>query len=144
MYSFGPPVAGVVFFSLTGRVPLAIQVLNAAWLLLIVFFTPSLPELCSPPTASMWRSGERITSSRKTTSNPKCHSATRDSQEVRDARERVTESAGAKLRGDPAPEGEQARDRDAIERWAEAEGVDMEGEAQRAKQKLRNADQARE
>ena len=45
LYSFGPPVAGVVFFSLTGRVPLAIQVLNAAWLLLIVFFTPSLPEL---------------------------------------------------------------------------------------------------
>jgi hypothetical protein len=45
LYTFAPPVAGGIFFGFTGRVPLAIQVLNAAWLLLIVFFTPSLPEL---------------------------------------------------------------------------------------------------
>src|SRR5919112_4836329 len=44
-YSFGPPVAGFVFLGLTGRVPLAIQLLNAVWFLLIIFFTPSLPEL---------------------------------------------------------------------------------------------------
>jgi len=47
LYSFGPPVAGSVFFVLTGRVPLAIQLLNAAWLYLIVFFTLSLPDLFS-------------------------------------------------------------------------------------------------
>ena len=47
MYSFGPPVAGGVFFVLTGRVPLAIQVLNAAWLFLIIFFTPSFGDLFS-------------------------------------------------------------------------------------------------
>jgi hypothetical protein len=45
MYTFAPPVAGGVFFGLTGRVPLAIQVLNLVWLVLILFFTPSLPEL---------------------------------------------------------------------------------------------------
>ena len=44
-YSFGPPLAGFVFLVLTGRVPLVIQLLNAAWLVLIIFFTPSLPEL---------------------------------------------------------------------------------------------------
>jgi|SRR5215204_2224540 len=47
LYSFGPPVAGGVFFVLTGRVPLAIQVLNAAWLFLIIFFTPSFGDLFS-------------------------------------------------------------------------------------------------
>ena len=35
-------------------------------------------------------------------------------------------------------------DRDAIERWAEAEGVDLEGEAERAREKLRTVDRARE
>jgi len=45
LYSFGPPVAGFVYLGLTGRVPLVIQLLNAAWFLLIIFFTPSLPEL---------------------------------------------------------------------------------------------------
>jgi hypothetical protein len=35
-------------------------------------------------------------------------------------------------------------DRDVIERWAEAEGVDLEGEPERAKEKLRNVDRARE
>jgi hypothetical protein len=45
LYSFGPHVAGYVFFVLIGRVPLPIQVLNFVWLVLIVFFTPSLPEL---------------------------------------------------------------------------------------------------
>ena len=45
LYSLGPPVAGFVFLGLTGRVPLVIQLLNAAWLVLIIFFTPSLPEL---------------------------------------------------------------------------------------------------
>src|ERR687889_2261291 len=45
LYSFGPPVAGFVFLGLTGRVPLPIQLLNAAWFVLIIFFTPSLPEL---------------------------------------------------------------------------------------------------
>src|SRR3712207_1752216 len=44
-YSFGPPVAGFVSLALTGRVPLVIQLLNAAWLVRIIFFTPSLPEL---------------------------------------------------------------------------------------------------
>ena len=48
---------------------------------------------------------------------------------VRDAWGRTTEGARAKLRGEPPPEGEQARDRDTIERWARAEGVDLEGEA---------------
>jgi hypothetical protein len=47
LYSFGPPVAGVVFLGFTGRVPLAIQLLNAAWLVLIIFFTPSLSDLFS-------------------------------------------------------------------------------------------------
>jgi len=47
LYSFGPPVAGGVLFVLAGRVPLPIQLLNAAWLVLIVFFTPSLPDLFS-------------------------------------------------------------------------------------------------
>jgi hypothetical protein len=44
-YSFGPPLAGFVFLALTGRVPLLIQLLNAAWFILIIFFTPSLSEL---------------------------------------------------------------------------------------------------
>jgi len=41
-------------------------------------------------------------------------------------------------------EREQAHDRDIIDRWAEAEGVDMEGEAERAREKLRTVDRARE
>ena len=45
LYTFAPPVAGGIFFGFTGRVPLAIQVLNLVWLVLIVYFTPSLPEL---------------------------------------------------------------------------------------------------
>ena len=45
LYSFGPPVAGFVFLGLTGRVPLVIQLLNVAWFILIIFFTPSIPEL---------------------------------------------------------------------------------------------------
>ena len=35
-------------------------------------------------------------------------------------------------------------DRDVIKRWAEAEGVDLDGETERAKEKLRNVDRARE
>jgi hypothetical protein len=49
-----------------------------------------------------------------------------------------------KLRGECLAEGQRARDRDTIERWAEATGTDLEIEAQRAKQKLRNVDRARE
>jgi hypothetical protein len=36
------------------------------------------------------------------------------------------------------------QDHDTVERWAEAEGVDLEGEAERAREKLRNVDRARE
>jgi hypothetical protein len=36
------------------------------------------------------------------------------------------------------------QDRDTIERWAKSEGVDLDSRAQKAKQKLRNVDRARE
>jgi hypothetical protein len=39
-------------------------------------------------------------------------------------------------------EGTRARDRDTVNRWARAEGTDLETEAERAKAKLRNVDQA--
>ena len=57
---------------------------------------------------------------------------------------RVAESAGVKLHGEPAPERQRVRDRDTIRRWEEAEGADLENDAQRAKQKLRSVDRARE
>ena len=41
-------------------------------------------------------------------------------------------------------EGGREEDRAAIERWARAEDADLENEAQKAKQKLRNVDRARE
>ena len=56
---------------------------------------------------------------------------------------RITKSARAKLRGEPY-ENRREDDRDTVERWAKAEGADLENEAQRAKQKLRNVDRARE
>jgi hypothetical protein len=45
LYTFAPPVASGIFFGFTGRVPLAIQVLNAAWLVLVAFAPPSLSDL---------------------------------------------------------------------------------------------------
>ena len=58
---------------------------------------------------------------------------------------RVTERVRARFRGEGEPyEDRRERDREAIERWAEAEGVDMEGEAERAREKLRTVDRARE
>jgi hypothetical protein len=60
--------------------------------------------------------------------------------EVQKAWGQIAERARAKFRGEPAPEGEQTRDRDIIDRWAKSEGVDLEGGAERAKQKLRNVD----
>jgi hypothetical protein len=57
LYTFAPPVVGGVFFGLTGRVPLAIQVLNLVWLVLIVLFTPLLAELFTSYSkyAELWR-----------------------------------------------------------------------------------------
>ena len=45
LYTLAPPVAGGLFFGFSGRVPLAIQVLNAVWLVLIAFAPPSLSDL---------------------------------------------------------------------------------------------------
>jgi hypothetical protein len=60
--------------------------------------------------------------------------------DVRAAFERTTERALARFRGESEPyEDRRREDRDAIERWAQAGGVDLEGEAERAREKLRNA-----
>lgn len=58
----------------------------------------------------------------------------------------MTERAWARIRGEPSVPYEDRRkhDRDVIKRWAEAEGVDLDGETERAKEKLRNVDRARE
>jgi|SRR5215211_8045252 len=45
LYTFAPPVAGGLFFGFTGRVPLALQIVCAVWLVLITFAPPSLSEL---------------------------------------------------------------------------------------------------
>lgn len=45
LYMLAPFAAGGVFLYLTGEVPLVLQVLILAWLISVVFFTPSLPEL---------------------------------------------------------------------------------------------------
>ena len=45
LYTFAPPVAGGLFFGFTGRVPLALQIVCAVWLVLITFAPPSLSDL---------------------------------------------------------------------------------------------------
>jgi hypothetical protein len=65
-------------------------------------------------------------------------------EEMQAAWGRTRKRSRAKLRGEPAPEGKLAQDRDVIDSWARAEGVDLEGEAELGREKLRTVDRARE
>jgi hypothetical protein len=65
--------------------------------------------------------------------------------EARTAFQRTTERALVRFRGEGEPyEDRRERDRDTIRRWAEGEGVDLASRAEKARQKLRNMDRARE
>src|SRR5215210_7234781 len=60
LYTFAPPVAGGLFFGFTGRVPLALQIVCAVWLVLITF-APLRCQSWSLPTATTHNDGRRIT-----------------------------------------------------------------------------------